>query len=61
MLEHEGRKAGQSVAISRYVAKKVQLAGKDDWEDLEIDAVVDSIKDGCLSRRSFYLGCHLSR
>jgi glutathione S-transferase len=45
MLEHEGKKSAQSAAICRYLAKKVNLAGKDDWEDLEIDAVVDSIKD----------------
>ncbi|CAH1367637.1 hypothetical protein MTP99_008911 [Tenebrio molitor] len=45
MLEHEGKKAHQSSAICRYLAKQVNLAGKDDWEDLEIDAAVDSIKD----------------
>jgi glutathione S-transferase len=50
MLEHEGKKAHQSSAICRYLAKQVNLAGKDDWEDLEIDAAVDSIKDFGLSK-----------
>ena len=49
VLEHNGKQAGQSIAIARYAAKQVKLAGKDDWEDLEIDAVVDTIKDSCLS------------
>jgi glutathione S-transferase len=48
MLEHEGKKAHQSTAICRYLAKKVNLGGKDDWEDLEIDAAVDSIHDAIL-------------
>ncbi|KAJ3663468.1 hypothetical protein Zmor_007727 [Zophobas morio] len=48
VLEHNGKQAGQSIAIARYAAKQVKLAGKDDWEDLEIDAVVDTIKDSCL-------------
>ncbi|EFA00385.1 glutathione S-transferase [Tribolium castaneum] len=49
MLEHEGKKAHQSVAIMRYVAKQVKLAGNDDWEDLEIDATVDTLRD-CSSK-----------
>ncbi|XP_018560993.1 glutathione S-transferase-like isoform X1 [Anoplophora glabripennis] len=45
LLEHNGKVAYQSIAISRYVAKQVKLVGKDDWEDLEIDATVDTITD----------------
>ncbi|RZC34737.1 GST N domain containing protein [Asbolus verrucosus] len=45
VLEHNGKKGCQSVAIARYVAKQVGLMGNDDWEDLEIDAIVDSIKE----------------
>lgn len=44
-LEVDGKKAHQSIAITRYLAKQFKLTGKDDWEDLEIDAVVDSISD----------------
>ena len=49
MLEHEGKQVGQSRAIARYLAKKVKLAGNDDWENLEIDAIVDTINDLRLS------------
>ncbi|KAJ3663489.1 hypothetical protein Zmor_007746 [Zophobas morio] len=45
VLEHDGKQAGQSIAIARYLAKQVGLAGKDDWENLEIDAIVDTIND----------------
>ncbi|XP_043486269.1 glutathione S-transferase-like isoform X1 [Polistes fuscatus] len=45
MLEVDGKKISQSVAISRYLAKQFKLTGKDDWEDLEIDATVDTIHD----------------
>ncbi|XP_076656366.1 uncharacterized protein LOC143361011 [Halictus rubicundus] len=45
VLEIDGKKVNQSVAISRYLAKQFGLAGKDDWEALEIDVVVDTIHD----------------
>ncbi|XP_023313071.1 glutathione S-transferase-like isoform X2 [Anoplophora glabripennis] len=45
ILEYNGKVAYQSTAICRYVAKQVNLVGKDDWEDLEIDATVDTITD----------------
>lgn len=45
VLEVSGKKIHQSVAISRYLAKQCGLAGKDDWEALEIDAAVDTIHD----------------
>ncbi|XP_044269512.1 glutathione S-transferase-like [Tribolium madens] len=44
-LEHNGKIVNQSQAISRYLAKQVKLAGNDDWENLEIDAIVDTIND----------------
>lgn len=45
ILEHNGKVMHQSMAIARYVAKQVKLVGKDDWENLQIDAVVDTIND----------------
>lgn len=45
IYEENGKIAHQSVAIARYVAKKVKLVGDDDWENLEIDAIVDTIND----------------
>lgn len=45
LLEHNGKTINQSLAIARYVAKQVKLTGNDDWENLEIDAVVDTISD----------------
>ncbi|XP_066998890.1 glutathione S-transferase [Anabrus simplex] len=44
-LEVDGQIIDQSKAIGRYLAKKVGLMGKDDWEDLLIDSVVDTFND----------------
>ncbi|XP_023248019.1 glutathione S-transferase [Copidosoma floridanum] len=45
VLEVDGKKINQSTAICRYLAKQYGLAGKNDWEALEIDAAVDTIHD----------------
>lgn len=45
ILEYNGKVYHQSLAICRYLAKKVKLIGKDDEEDLEIDAAVDTVND----------------
>lgn len=45
MLEIDGKKINQSTAIARYIAKQVGLAGKNDLEALEMDAIVDTIHD----------------
>ena len=45
VLEEDGKKINQSTAICRYLAKQFKLSGKDDWENLEIDATVDTIHD----------------
>ncbi|KAK5640388.1 hypothetical protein RI129_011199 [Pyrocoelia pectoralis] len=45
VLEFNGIQAYQSIAITRYLAKKVKLMGANDLEDLEIDAIVDTIND----------------
>lgn len=45
LYEENGKVACQSIAIARYIAKKVKLVGANDWEDLEIDGIVDTIND----------------
>ena len=50
VLEYKGKRAHQSLAMARYLAKQVGLAGADDWESLVIDAAVDTINDLRLSK-----------
>ncbi|KAF5279379.1 hypothetical protein FQA39_LY05489 [Lamprigera yunnana] len=45
VLEIDGKQTYQSVAICRYLAREVKLCGLNDWEDMEIDAIVDTIND----------------
>jgi len=45
VLEIDGKKLNQSMAISRYLAKKAGLAGADEWESLLIDIAVDNFND----------------
>ncbi|XP_011702075.1 PREDICTED: glutathione S-transferase-like [Wasmannia auropunctata] len=54
VLEVDGKKIGQSVAICRYLAKQCDLAGKNDWEALEIDSTVDTIHDLRASMASYF-------
>lgn len=45
VLEVDGQRIHQSIAISRYLAKRFGLAGSNDWESLQIDSVVDTVND----------------
>lgn len=45
VLEIDGMQVYQSVAVARYLAKVVGLAGKNDWENLLIDIAVDNVND----------------
>ncbi|KAI4471546.1 glutathione s-transferase [Holotrichia oblita] len=45
ILEMDGKVVHQSTAIARYFAKRVKLVGDNVWEEMEIDAVVDTIND----------------
>lgn len=45
VLEINGERIGQSVAICRYVAKEHGLAGKDNWTAAKADEIGDSITD----------------
>lgn len=49
VLEVDGIKVYQSVAMARYAGKLVGLAGKNDWENLMIDIAVDNVNDMRLS------------
>ena len=53
MLEVDGKKMNQSTAICRYLGKQFGLGGKDAWEDLEIDATVDTLNDLRTSKYCF--------
>lgn len=45
MLEINGNVMGQSRAIAKYLARKYNLAGNDDWDAAQCDVVVDTITD----------------
>lgn len=45
VLEIDGKKIDQSIAIARFIAKKVGLTGSTDLENLEIDSVVYTVND----------------
>jgi glutathione S-transferase len=45
VLEFNGTKIPQSGSIARFLAKQFQLAGKDNFEQAKVDAVVDTITD----------------
>lgn len=50
VLEVDGKRVHQSLAMCRYIAKQAGLAGADALEDLQIDAIVDTINDFRLSK-----------
>ncbi|CAG7785128.1 unnamed protein product, partial [Allacma fusca] len=45
MLEFDGKRLVQSMAICRYLAKKFNLVGKDDFEAAQADEIVDACRD----------------
>lgn len=45
LLEVDGKTVTQHLAICRYLGKKAGLNGKDDWEALKIDEIVDIINE----------------
>jgi len=54
ILTVNGKTYNQSTAIERFLARKVKLAGKDDFEDMEIDSIVDTINDLRLKLGSWF-------
>ena len=45
VLEVDGKKLGGSSCIQRYLAEKYGLAGSNDWENAEIESIVDALGD----------------
>ncbi|KAG8311130.1 hypothetical protein J6590_049684 [Homalodisca vitripennis] len=54
-LEVDGKILTQSIAIARYLGKKAGLAGKDDWENVQIDIMADTIVDMRLPISTFLM------
>lgn len=50
VLEIDGKRIHQSTSICRYLAKQFGLDGSTDFENFEIDCVVDIINDLRLSK-----------
>lgn len=55
VLDIDGHRVHQSISIARYVAKRVGLAGANEWENLVIDTAVDTVNDFRLSKLKFSL------
>jgi len=45
VLEMDGKPIAQSNAVARYLARKHNLAGKDEWESMLCDVLVDTLGD----------------
>nr|QFU14644.1 glutathione S-transferase GSTs6 [Dendroctonus armandi] len=45
VLEVDGKPAAQTTAIARYLAKQFNIQGKDDWEILQADSLVEALAD----------------
>lgn len=45
VLEYEGVKLPQSLSIARFLAKQFHLAGRDNFEQAKVDAIVDTVSD----------------
>lgn len=54
VLEIDGKKMHQSIAICRYLGKKLALAGENDWESAQIDMAVDTVLDLRIKLSEFY-------
>lgn len=55
VLEVDGKRVHQSLAMCRYIAKQIGVAGSDAFEDLQIDSLVDTINEFRLSKYKNYI------
>nr|AVT42183.1 glutathione S-transferase s2 [Lissorhoptrus oryzophilus] len=53
VLEVDGKQIAQSNTIARYLGKQFNLVGKDDWEAVQCDMLVDTYGDLSQSLMSF--------
>ncbi|XP_064390335.1 glutathione S-transferase 1-like [Halichondria panicea] len=54
VLEVDGQMLGGSGSMQRYLAEKFGLAGSNDFENAEIDSIVDAIRDLAQELSKFY-------
>lgn len=59
VLEIDGKKTHQSLAICRYLGKLYGIAGDSEWEALQIDIMADTINDLRQSMLFLYAGTKL--
>lgn len=59
VLEVDGFRVHQSISMARYLAKRVGLAGANEWENLLIDTAVDTVNDFRLSEYFVMLVCSI--
>lgn len=45
VLEIDGKPISQSNAVARYLARQHNLTGKDEWESMMCDVLVDTLGD----------------
>nr|AEE61730.1 unknown [Dendroctonus ponderosae] len=54
VLEVDGKPVAQTTAIARYLAKQFNIQGKDDWEILQADSLVEALVDYRACARRLY-------
>lgn len=54
VLEVDGKTIGQSMAIARFLARRFNLAGRNDHEEALVDGLADYIADMCHPLRQIY-------
>jgi hypothetical protein len=54
-LQVDGKRVNQSLSCCRFIAKEVGLVGSDDWENLQIDTVADTVNDFRLSMMNKFM------
>lgn len=58
VLEIDGQMVAQSNAVARYLARQNGLSGKDEWESLQCDVLVDTLGDLKQGKLNEYLNKH---
>lgn len=55
VLECDGKRVHQTLSMARFLAKIVNLAGTDAWEDMLVDIAADTVNDFRLSKYTIYI------